>query len=192
MKRLGILASHRGTNFQAIIDACRDGIVNAEPVIAISNNSNSIAMNRARKSGIATKHLSGKTHPDANLLDQAMLDCLITHAVDFVITAGYMKKLGPKTLAHFTGRIINVHPSLLPKYGGRNMYGMNVHRAVIASGDRQTGITIHHVEKDYDTGPVVAQQIVPVLPHDTAETLADRLLSKEHDLLIKTLAKLTS
>ncbi len=192
MKRLGILASHRGTNFQAIVDACRDKIVNAEPVIAISNNSQSIALDRARRCGIDALHLSSHTHPDPELLDQVMLESLIEKKVDFVITAGYMKKLGPKTLTHFSGRIINVHPSLLPKYGGRGMYGMNVHRAVIKSGDTETGITIHWLDGDYDTGPVIAQQTEPILPDDTAESLAERLLSREHELLIKTLTQLMS
>ncbi len=190
MKRLGILASHRGTNFQAIIDACKEGRLDAEPVVAISNNSKSVALCRAREAGIATVHLSNATHPGCDKLDNAILDALLGHQVDLVITAGYMKKLGPRTLAHYSGRIINVHPSLLPKYGGKGMFGLNVHEAVINSGDKETGISIHWIDGDYDTGPVISQQVIAVLPDDTPETLAKRVLASEHQLLIETLANL--
>lgn len=190
MKRLGILASHRGTNFQAIIDACQSGKVNATPVLAISNNSKSEALARADRAGIATLHVSSQTHCSAAAIDSAMLDALRTHKVDWVITAGYMKKLGPKTLKAFKRKIVNVHPSLLPKHGGKGMFGMKVHESVIASGDPQTGITIHWVDEEYDTGPIIAQQVVAVEPTDTAALLAKRVLTHEHNLLIETLATL--
>jgi len=190
MKRLGILASHRGTNFQAIIDACQSGKVNATPVLAISNNSKSEALARANRSGIATLHLSSQTHCSSTAIDSAMLDALQAHEVDLVITAGYMKKLGPKTLKAYERKIINVHPSLLPKHGGKGMFGMKVHESVIQSGDLQTGITIHWVDKEYDTGPIIAQQVVAVEPNDTALSLAKKVLTHEHNLLIETLATL--
>ncbi len=190
MKRLGILASHRGTNFQAIIDACRNGQLSARPVVAISNNSKSVALQRARDAGIETAHLSNRTHPDPDELDHAILDCLTDHDIDIVITAGYMKRLGQRTLGHYAGRILNIHPALLPKYGGRGMYGMNVHRAVIESGDTQTGVTIHWIEGDYDTGPVIAQRTISVREDDSPESLASRVLELEHTLLIKTLSDL--
>ena len=188
--RLGILASHRGTNFQAIIDACTAGTLAAVPVVAISNNSNAQALARAREAGIDAIHLSKATHPDADALDRAIHDTLAAHDVDLVITAGYMKRLGPRTLASWPRRIINVHPSLLPRHGGKGMYGLNVHKAVLESGDTETGITIHYVDGDYDTGPVIAQARVPVEPGDTPETLAARVLKLEHRILIDTLAKL--
>lgn len=190
MKRLGILASHRGTNFQAIIDACQSGKVDATPVLAISNNSKSEALARANRSGIATLHLSSQTHCSSTAIDSAMLDALQAHEVDLVITAGYMKKLGPKTLKAYERKIINVHPSLLPKHGGKGMFGMKVHESVIQSGDLQTGITIHWVDKEYDTGPIIAQQVVAVEPNDTALSLAKKVLTHEHNLLIETLATL--
>lgn len=192
MTKLGILASHRGTNFQAIIDACQDGRLDATPVIAISNNSDALALDRARKAGIATAHMSSVTHPDPSALDTAMADILMEHDVDLLVLAGYMKKLGPKTLDTFEGRIVNVHPSLLPRYGGKGMYGMNVHQAVIDNGDEETGITIHWVESEYDTGPIIAQKRIPVHPDDTAESLAERVLAQEHDLLIDTLSRIIS
>lgn len=187
MTRLGILASHRGTNFQAIIDACRDGRLDARPVVAISNNSDAYALERARTAGIPTVHLSSVTHPDAEKLDSAMVDVLREHEVDLLVLAGYMKKLGPKTLNEFEGRIINIHPALLPRHGGQGMYGMNVHRSVIESGDSETGITVHWVTEDYDTGPIIAQRRIPVLPDDTPESLSERVLAQEHEFLIETL-----
>lgn len=192
MIRLGVLVSHTGTNFQAIIDACRSGRLHATPVIAISNNSRSSGLSRARDAGVATAHLSTVTHPDPDDLDQAMLDVLTAHSVDLVVTAGYMKRLGLRTLCHYAGKIINVHPSLLPKYGGQGMYGMNVHNAVIKNGDQETGITIHWVDEQYDTGPIISQLTIPVLADDSATTLAARVLPMEHELLVDTLVKLTS
>jgi len=187
MMKLGILASHRGTNFQAIIDACNTGSLKAVPVIAISNNSNSEALQRAREAGIATAHLSSTTHPDEAALDLAILQLLNQLAVDLVVTAGYMKKLGPATLASFNGKIYNIHPSLLPKYGGKGMFGMNVHRAVINAGDSETGVTIHRVDGEYDTGPIIAQKRMPVLSGDSPESLAARVIKVEHQFLIETL-----
>jgi len=189
LKKIGILASHEGTNFQAIIDACEEGVLRARPVVAISNNSKARALERARQAGIPTAHLSSATHPDPNDLDQSILDMLTRFEVDLVVTAGYMKKLGPLTLAAYAGRIVNVHPSLLPRHGGPGMYGLNVHKAVLAAGDAETGITIHFVDADYDAGPVIAQTRVPVHANDTPEALAARVLAEEHRFLIRTLEK---
>ena len=190
MKKIGILASHEGTNFQAIIDACERGTLDARPVVAISNNSNAPALTRACKAGIATAHISSATHPDPDDLDRAILETFKRFDVDLVVTAGYMKKLGPRVLVEYRRRIVNIHPSLLPRHGGKGMYGLNVHRAVIECGDRETGITVHYVDDEYDTGPVVAQQRLPVLANDTPESLAARVLEHEHDFLVEVLAKL--
>lgn len=192
MTRLGILASHRGSNFQAIIDACEQGRIPARPVIAISNNSQSHALVRARQANLASRHISQRTHPAPGAEDAAICAALDEQQVDLVITAGYMKKLGPITLARYRHRIINVHPSLLPRHGGQGMYGMRVHEAVINSGDTESGISIHWVDEQYDTGAVIAQRTVPVAPDETPESLASRLLSVEHELLVSTLAKLAA
>jgi phosphoribosylglycinamide formyltransferase-1 len=190
LKKLGVLASHRGSNFQAILDACSDGRLMATVVIAISNNSRSEALVRAHRSGIATQHISAVTHPSEMLRDNAIKRALEDAGVDLVVTAGYMKKLGPKTLKQFEGRIINVHPSLLPKYGGQGMHGDRVHRAVLANGDAESGLTVHLVDSEYDTGPILSQRRVPVLPNDSVETLAGRIIKEEHDLLVGTLIDL--
>ena len=192
MKKLGILVSHRGSNFQAIIDACELGQINAKVVIAVSNNSQSEGLKRARRANIETAHLSSATHLDPDELDAAMASLFEDHEVDIIVTAGYMKKLGVVTLTKFSGKILNVHPSLLPKYGGQGMYGMNVHKAVIEAGDKETGITIHWLDYQYDTGPIISQKSVPVILNDTPVSLAERVLIVEHELLVSTLAELTN
>lgn len=189
--RLGILASHQGTNFQAIIDACQSGNLDAEVAVAISNNSKSRALARARLANIPTVHLSSKTHPQSDELDKALLSTLRDHQVDLVVTVGYMKKLGPQTLQYFQGRIINIHPALLPKHGGDGMFGMEVHKAVLESEDAETGVTVHYVDGHYDTGQIISQTRIQVMPDDTPESLAARVLAEEHKLLVNTLKQLT-
>lgn len=190
MKRLGFLASHRGTNMQAVIDACQSGRLPAIPAVVISNNHNSGALTRAQAIGVPAYHLSQKGFADLDALDQAIVKTLERHLVDWVLTLGYMKKLGPRLLQAYRNRIINIHPSLLPKYGGQGMYGQRVHAAVIAAGETETGVTIHLVNEEYDQGPILAQARVPVLPGDTADTLAARVLETEHSFLIDTLGQL--
>lgn len=189
---IGFLASHNGSNMQAIIDACNSGSLNASPAVVISNNSKSGALERAMKEDIPNYHFSGMHYPDPNELDQAILKTMIKHSVDIIVLAGYMKKLGSKTLEHYKGKIFNIHPGLLPKHGGKGMYGMNVHEAVIASGEKESGVSIHIVDGNYDTGPVIAQSRVPVDTADTAETLAARVLKQEHILFPKTLQKIVT
>ena len=186
---LGFLASHNGSNMQAIVDACKRGELRARPAVVISNNSGSGALERARQEGIAALHLSGATHPGASALDGAIVNALQAHDVDVVILAGYMKKLGPQTLARFAGRILNIHPSLLPKFGGQGMYGRRVHEAVIAAGDSVTGVTVHLVDEEYDTGLILAQAQVPIEPDDSADTLAARVLRTEPRLFSATLQR---
>ena len=186
--KLGLLASHRGTNLQAIVDACSSGRLAAEPVVVISNNSDSGAARRARREGIPFQHLSGKTHPSAEDLDAAILAVLEKHDVELVVLVGYMKRVGPQTLARFAGRVINTHPALLPKFGGAGMYGQRVHEAVLAAGETETGVSVHLVDGEYDTGPVIAQCTVPVLAGDTAESLAARVVEREHEFLVDTIA----
>jgi phosphoribosylglycinamide formyltransferase-1 len=190
--QIAVLASHRGSNFQAILDAIANGQLNARVVLTISNNSQSEALARAARAKIPVLHLSGKTHPDPRELDQAMANALSKSNAELVVTAGYMKKLGPITLAKFKGKVVNIHPSLLPKHGGHGMYGMRIHEAVIAAGDQESGLTVHLVDGEYDTGPILKQQRVPVLSTDTADTLAARIIAEEHKLLVATLQELVS
>ena len=180
--RLGFLASHGGSNLQAILDAIDAGTLPAQAAVVICNNSTEAALGRAAAKGIPALHLSSKTHPDPDALDRAILAALQENAVNLVVLAGYMKKLGPRTLAAYTRRVLNVHPALLPKYGGRGMYGMRVHTAVVAAKEKESGATVHLVTDEYDEGPALAQARVPVLPGDTPEALAARVLEQEHRL----------
>lgn len=191
-ERLGFLASHNGTNMQSIINACRRGRLAARPVVVISNNGSSGALERAENEGIPAYHIGSRTFPDPDDLDRAICETLKRHQVDLVILAGYMKHLGPRTLAEFRGRVINIHPSLLPRYGGQGMYGEKVHAAVLAAGDRETGVTVHLVDEHYDAGPILAQVTVPVREGDTVRSLADRVLAVEHETYVDTLARILS
>jgi phosphoribosylglycinamide formyltransferase 1 len=186
--KLGFFASHTGSNMQAIVDACRDGRLAAEPCVVVSNNRGSEALERASRENIPACHLSSKTHADPDALDVAILQTLRDHEVELVVLAGYMRKIGPKTLMAYCGRILNIHPALLPKFGGKGMYGMRVHEAVVAAGDKETGVTVHVATEDYDQGPIVAQCRVPVLGCDTPETLAKRVLAREHEFFVETLS----
>lgn len=190
--RLGFLASHGGSNLQAILDAISSGTLSAEALVVISNNSQAKALERACTLGIATLHLSNQTHPDPVLLDNAIAQGLKDYKVELVILAGYMRKIGPAVLAAFPGKILNIHPALLPKFGGQGMYGMNVHEAVIAAGEIESGPTIHIVNSEYDRGPILAQSKVPVLPGDTPETLQQRVLAEEHRLYPETLQRIAT
>lgn len=187
---LAFLASHRGTNMQAVIDACKSGVLPACPCLVISNNGDSEALARARRENIPAFHLSSKTHPDPEQLDLAMLDALNQRRADLVILAGYMKKLGPRVLATYRGRILNIHPALLPRYGGQGMYGQFVHEAVLKAGDKETGVTIHLVDEEYDHGRILAQRRVPVEENDTVETLSARVLEHEHTFLVETICRI--
>jgi phosphoribosylglycinamide formyltransferase-1 len=188
--RLGVLASHEGTTLQAVIDACRREGYPWEIAVVISNNADSGALRRARAAGLAAQHLSGRTHESADALDRAICRTLCEHRVDLVLLAGYMKKLGPATLDAFRGRVVNTHPALLPKFGGQGMFGLHIHRAVIAAGEQTTGVTVHLVDAGYDTGPVVAQARVAVEPGDTPESLAARVQAREREFLVEVLAEI--
>ncbi len=188
--RLGILASGRGSNMRSLVEACQNNELDAEVTILISNNADSPALSFAKDQGINTAHMSSITHPNPAELDQAMLNKLKEARVELVILAGFMKKIGQHTLAAYQGRIINVHPSLLPKYGGQGMFGMRVHEAVIDNHETETGVTIHLVDGEYDQGAVLAQEIVKVEQNDDAATLAARVLAVEHCLYKETIQKI--
>jgi len=185
MLRIGVLASHQGTNFQAVVDACQQGRIRAHVALLICNNSNAPVMTRARRSGIPTVHLSSITHPSPDLLDESMNNHLTEENIDLVVLAGYMKKLAPRVLDAYRDRIINVHPSLLPHHGGPGFYGSRVHKAVIEAGDSETGATVHLVNSEYDMGKTLMQEKITVEVDDTPESLAERLHPIEHKLLIE-------
>ena len=185
--KLGFLASGRGSNMLAILNDCKAGKLDADPVVVISNNVGAGALEYARDAGIPAFHLSSATYEDESELDNAITDTLKSNSVDWVILAGYMKKIGSKLLEEFQGKIFNIHPSLLPKHGGKGMFGLHVHKSVLASGDTETGVTIHLVDGEYDQGRILAQVVVKVEEDDTPEILAARVLKLEHRLYSETL-----
>ncbi len=190
MSNLAILASHGGSILQTVVDACEAGTVAAEVVLVISNNSDSPALARARDHGIKTLHLSANTHPEPELLDRAIRCAFDQANVDWVVLAGYMKRLGKETLSAYPHRIINTHPALLPKYGGKGYFGRSVHQAVMDAGDTESGATVHFVVGDYDAGPIVSQVRVPVKPQDTVESLEERVKAAERKLIVSSLTEL--
>ena len=177
---------------QAIIDACNDGRLAATPCVVISNNSVSEALNRARRESIPAYHLSRRTHPSPGELDRRTAAVLGRHRVNLVVLAGYMRKLGPPVLSRYPRRVLNVHPALLPRFGGEGMYGRAVHEAVLAAGETETGATVHVVDEEYDSGPVLAQSRVPVLLGDDVERLSSRVLEQEHRLYVETLQRIAT
>jgi phosphoribosylglycinamide formyltransferase-1 len=153
----------------------------------INNNSNLQASEKARIAGVSVYHLSEKTYPEEGKLDKAICKVLTDSGADLIALAGYMKKLGPKVLKQCRGRILSIHPSLLPRYGGKGMYGTHVHRAVIGAGEKTTGVSVHLVEEEYDTGKIVQQCEIEVLEGDTIDTLSKRVLERENAFYVETL-----
>lgn len=188
--RLAVLASHEGTTLQAILDAIAAGRIPVDMAVVVSNNRDSGALRRARTADVPAVHLSSVTHPDPEALDLAICQTLESARVDLVLLAGYLKKLGAQVLGRYRGRIVNTHPALLPKFGGQGMYGSRVHEAVLASGDPETGVSLHVVEAEYDTGPVIAQCRVPVFAGDSVQSLASRVQEREREFVVETLAAL--
>ncbi len=180
--RLAVFASGGGSNFQAILDAIDAGKLPAEAALLVADRSDAGALVRAEGHGVPTAVLDPKAYDSPAVYTEALLDALRREEVTFIVLAGYLKKIPAEVVAAFRGRMLNVHPSLLPAFGGKGMYGMRVHRAVLDYGARWTGVTVHLVDEAYDTGPVVLQKPVPVRPGDTPEKLAARVLDVEHQL----------
>ncbi|MHA0033635.1 phosphoribosylglycinamide formyltransferase [Deinococcus sp. PESE-13] len=183
--RLAFLASHGGSAARALVQACRAGELDAEPLALASNNSRSPALAWAREAGLRTAHLSSAKSPDPDALDAAIRDFLVGSGADTLVLSGYMKALGPRTLGAFAGRVLNIHPSLLPRHGGRGLYGDRVHESVLAAGDPESGATVHLVTAGIDEGPVLEQVRVPVLPGDTLDTLKARVQAEEGALMLR-------
>ncbi len=171
---VAVLVSGGGTNLQALLDALRDSAV-ARVARVVASAAGAGALERARRAGVPTVVLTDPEDPAE----------LVTATGDarLVVLAGYVKRIPPAAVARLRWRVINIHPALLPAFGGPGMYGRRVHAAVLASGATLSGATVHYVDEEYDRGPIIAQWPVPVRPHDTPETLAARVLEVEHRLL---------
>ena len=190
MVNLVVFASGSGTNFQAIIDAVEEGQINGRIRGLITNKDDIPALDRAKNHGIPTVILSPSDFESFASYTKELLSQLQEWDTDLVALAGYMLKIPAAVINEYEGRIVNIHPSLLPKYGGKGFYGMNVHRAVIENDESESGCTVHLVTEEYDEGPILAQRKVPVHDTDDASTLAKRVLEQEHELFPSVIAKL--
>jgi phosphoribosylglycinamide formyltransferase-1 len=193
MLNIAVLGSGRGSNFQAILTAIQQGrIPGAKICLVISNNSGAGILEIARSNSLPAVHLSQKQFPAEDDFVDALLSLLSVHGVNFIVLAGYMKRIHPRVVEAYRRRITNIHPALLPRYGGPGMYGMHVHEAVIAAGERLSGATVHFVDEEYDRGSIVMQKTVSVAANETPETLAAKVLDIEHEIYPEAIRRLAS
>ncbi|MGA3287061.1 MAG: phosphoribosylglycinamide formyltransferase [Bacteroidota bacterium] len=179
---IAVFASGRGSNFQAILSAIDAGLLSARVTVLISNKSDAGAFEIARARRIQTSHLSQKMFPSEEALAEAMLNVLSQQRAELLVLAGYLKKIPLQVVRRYRNRIVNIHPALLPLFGGAGMYGHFVHEAVIASGMKVSGATVHLVDEEYDRGPIVMQKTVEIIQEDTPDLLAAKVLKIEHEI----------
>lgn len=185
--RIAVLASGAGSTFRHLVDESRTGRLPAEIALLITTKAGAPVARHADPAGVEHVFLdAAELGPD--VVDGAIRRALVDHEIDLVVLAGYLRKIGPRTLAAFAGRMVNTHPAPLPAFGGPGMHGEQVHQAVLTAGVPRSAATIHLIDDDYDTGPVIAERPVPVHPDDTAATLRERVQAAERDLLVSTLA----
>ncbi|MEI6651625.1 MAG: phosphoribosylglycinamide formyltransferase [Chlorobiaceae bacterium] len=189
-KRIAVFCSGNGSNFKALFYAIRSKQLPAEIALCLSNRARCGAMEFAEQNNIATLHITEKQFDSFDEFAEAMVDRLKEQQIDIILLAGYMRKVPDAVVAAFPDKMLNIHPALLPKFGGEGMYGIHVHTAVLEAGETETGATVHFVNEEYDKGKILLQRTVPVLPDDTPETLAARVLACEHRLYPDALEKL--
>jgi len=190
MAKIGVLVSGRGSNLQAIIDSCESGYIpNSKVVVVISNRENAYALERAKKHNIPGIFLNPKEYKNLEDYSQKLICIMEQYNVELICLAGFLLKLSENFIHRFKGKILNIHPALLPKFGGKNMYGHYVHEAVIKSGEKESGCTVHFVDEIYDHGEIIMQKKVPVFKTDTPETLAERILQQEHKIYPQAIKK---
>ena len=176
----------RGSNLGALLTACEAGEIAGRFAVVIGTRADAPALERARAAGVLTSVVSPRKYEgDDDGYGEALLRILRRHQVDLLCLAGYMRQLPLPVVTAYPGHILNVHPALLPLFGGRGMYGENVHRAVLESGMKVSGCTVHFVDEQYDTGPIVVQRTVPVEEDDTPATLAARVIKAEHEAYVR-------
>ncbi|MDW7661071.1 MAG: phosphoribosylglycinamide formyltransferase [Bacillota bacterium] len=188
--RIAVLISGGGTNLQSILDAVKTGELDLKVACVVSNRKQAFGLNRAEAAGVPAYYIGIGNYPDEIERENALLNLLVSEKIDLVVLAGYLNILPSSVIAAFKDRIINIHPSLIPRHSGKGFYGMKVHESVISSGDVVTGVTVHYVDEGVDTGRVIDQVEIQVQESDTAETLSKRVLAYEHELLVKVLKDL--
>lgn len=179
--RCAVFASGGGSNFQALLDRKQSGDLHVDFVLMVGNNSTATAFDRARKHNIPSVHLAPSHFSSSAEYQKRLLDLLDEYRIELIILAGYMKMLPTEVVHRYRNRIVNIHPGLLPAFGGKGMYGSHVHQAVLDFGAKVTGVTVHFVNEDYDQGPVICQVTVKVDDKDDCKALAERVLKVEHD-----------
>ena len=189
-KKIAVFSSGEGSTMTKIHEACQRGNLPAEILLIISNKAHSGAIERAKRHAIDSYLFDTGNNEDTIKTESDLVGLLKQSKIDWILLLGYTRKIGPKLLTAFNNRIINTHPSLLPKYGGKGFYGRKIHEAVLASGDILTGATVHLVNEEYDSGEILSQIAVPVLPKDSATTLEARVKKTEKAHLIKVLNEL--
>jgi phosphoribosylglycinamide formyltransferase-1 len=186
---ISFLASHGGSSAKAIIAAIRNGELAADVGILITNNRDSAILHWCLDNDVNVRHISSKTHRGEQNADEAISTVLQDAGTDLVVCSGYMKAIGPSTLEAFPLKILNIHPALLPRYGGSGMYGDRVHAAVLAAGEKTSGASVHYVTAGIDEGPCILRQEVAVVPEDTVESLRARVQAIEPGLYLAALRK---
>lgn len=187
MTRIVVLISGRGSNMQAIVNACRQGQIDAQVVLVASNRPAAAGLEFAKSQGIDTAVCDHKEFQTRDQFDSELAKIIANATPDWIVLAGFMRVLGPELVQRFAGRMINIHPSLLPKYPG-----LNTHERALASGDAEHGATVHLVTPELDAGPVIEQVSIPILENDTADSLAARVLAEEHGLLVRAVQRCTA
>jgi phosphoribosylglycinamide formyltransferase-1 len=191
MKRLVILVSGGGSNMQFIKNSTENGVLKglAQVVLVISNNPNAFALERAKNENIKAVCIERKSFEDEKSFNGAVLEELQNAKADIVCLAGYMRMIGQEIIDVYRGRMLNIHPALLPKFGGKGIYGHHVHEAVVKSGEKKSGATVHFVEREYDTGKIIIQREVEVFKSDTSQDVAKKVLAVEHRIYPEAIKK---
>ena len=191
MKNIAVMFSGGGTDFQALIDGEKEGKFDGHIVVAVTGNAKAYGIQRAKAAGIDCYICRKADYESVESRDEEVAEIFDRYGVELIVLAGYLGILTAPILDKYKGRVINIHPALLPKYGGKGMYGIHVHEAVIAAGEKESGATVHFVDGGTDTGPIIMQRALPVLPSDTPEALQARILQEiEHKLFPEAVKRL--
>ncbi len=190
MTKIAIFSSGQGSTFEHLTKACLNGQIKAQVEILISDRSTSPALNIATQLNVSTKVLPISNFSNFEQWDLALLELLKSRKVDFVVLAGFLKKIGPQVINHYNNKIINTHPSLLPKYGGKGMYGQKVHEAVYQNKDNKTGVTIHYVSSSYDEGQIIVQKEIELEQDITTKEIEELVKAIEKPLVVNTVQQL--
>lgn len=189
MIRIGILSSHNGSGFDTIQKACEDQELDAQVVLVISNNTDAKVLQKASNKNIPNFIINAKKYPEENL-DEKITNLMSEFKIDYIFLSGYMKKIEKNLVSTFENRIINSHPALLPKFGGKGMYGINVHKAVIEAKEKESGCTIHFVNENYDEGKFILQNSINLEENESVESLEEKIKALESKSIVEAFKKL--